>query len=456
MEREADRAASAVMGGRSAALTPASHVAVQRQPLAGAGATPAGESLIENASPMLAAAVGSVTVDGFDTGSAALDEKRMGRQIGELKKTAHNIVVLLRRYAASKVSVTGHTDTVGTEANNLELGMARANAVKAALVDLGVPEAIITVASKGEGPPQAVKTRDEASSARNRRAEVRFLPESRPSLPGPAVYQPPPVYQPAPASALSSPFPGISPGYSLPPPVAAPGPRAQTGPVAKVPPDVVRRITVLEEALERTADAVARDKIVRQIRDLVASIPQPFASKEEVVKGLDDAIKAGVTEGIKKAIQAALEAIAGQPATTQPSGPSHTLPLPSSAPGERIIPGPSIPFDYVPKPSPRTTFQFSGGPRASYAPGAAITFTLVPPDNFQTIPGSKRVVIVAAADRTAVNPDRLAQMRIESGSKQSITLVAPSKPGRYVIRVDIGMSFEDSSMQEFEVKSPAP
>jgi outer membrane protein OmpA-like peptidoglycan-associated protein len=170
-EAEADRAAGAVMSGRPAAVRPGQRILLQRQPLPGTQ-TPLGDKLAEGASPLLASAIGSVTVDGFPTGSAQLN----ARQQAEIRKTAQNIMALLRTYPASTVSVTGHTDTVGTELRNLALGTSRAQAVKAALVESGVPEEIVTTSSAGEAPPQAVPTKDETPNSRNRRAEVRFSP----------------------------------------------------------------------------------------------------------------------------------------------------------------------------------------------------------------------------------------------------------------------------------------
>ncbi len=61
---------------------------------------------------------------------------------------------------------------------------------------------------------------------------------------------------------------------------------------------------------------------------------------------------------------------------------------------------------------------------------------------------------MADADRTTANPERFGKVVLESASPRSIELTAPQKPGKYVIRVDIGMSFDDSNMQEFEVTPP--
>jgi outer membrane protein OmpA-like peptidoglycan-associated protein len=196
-EREADQAADMVASNR-AVVSPSGATRVLRRqiPPAGGATAPASDALIENASPFLAAAVGSTTLDKFATGQADLTPAHQA----ELSRTAHHILVLLRKYANSTVSVTGFADTVGAEADNLTLGMGRATAVKKALVDLKVPDSIISIDSKGEGAPQAVKTKDEVANASNRRVEVRFRPEAAPVIPGVpttlTTTPPPPVKPP--------------------------------------------------------------------------------------------------------------------------------------------------------------------------------------------------------------------------------------------------------------------
>ena len=58
----------------------------------------------------------------------------------------------LKRWPA-RISIEGHCDERGTAEYNLALGERRANAVKAYLVDLGVPADRITVVSKGKESP---------------------------------------------------------------------------------------------------------------------------------------------------------------------------------------------------------------------------------------------------------------------------------------------------------------
>ncbi|MBD2089948.1 DUF4157 domain-containing protein [Microcoleus sp. FACHB-1515] len=164
-EQEADRAADAVMSGSAIAVQTATPIGIARQPASG------GFDLTETASPMMARAIGSVTIDNFALGKADIPPGRDA----ELRKTARQIVTLLKRYPRSTIRVTGHTDMVGTPERNETLGSDRANAVKAVLVSEGVPEEKIQAQSKGETAP-AVSTKDEKPEPCNRRVEVQFDP----------------------------------------------------------------------------------------------------------------------------------------------------------------------------------------------------------------------------------------------------------------------------------------
>jgi OmpA-OmpF porin, OOP family len=72
----------------------------------------------------------------------------------------------------SAVSIGGHTDDVGTPANNVTLSQARAQAVAAA-VKQARPDLVLTVKGFGEGRPVATNSTD-AGRAENRRVEIRF------------------------------------------------------------------------------------------------------------------------------------------------------------------------------------------------------------------------------------------------------------------------------------------
>jgi OOP family OmpA-OmpF porin len=72
------------------------------------------------------------------------------------------------------VIATGHTDSVGTEAYNQQLGDRRARAVKAYLVSKGVDKRRVYVESRGESQPVA-DNRTPEGRAKNRRVEIEVI-----------------------------------------------------------------------------------------------------------------------------------------------------------------------------------------------------------------------------------------------------------------------------------------
>jgi OOP family OmpA-OmpF porin len=77
----------------------------------------------------------------------------------------------LDKYPGSKLSVTGHTDLVGTPDYNQELGMKRAEIVSQYLVSKGIDAAKIITESLGESKPATgYITKEER--AKNRRTEI--------------------------------------------------------------------------------------------------------------------------------------------------------------------------------------------------------------------------------------------------------------------------------------------
>ncbi len=69
------------------------------------------------------------------------------------------------------VLVVGHTDTSGSQSYNQELSLRRADAVKAGLVQRGIPAEMISVEGKGEDEP-TVNTGDGVKEPQNRRAVI--------------------------------------------------------------------------------------------------------------------------------------------------------------------------------------------------------------------------------------------------------------------------------------------
>jgi outer membrane protein OmpA-like peptidoglycan-associated protein len=71
----------------------------------------------------------------------------------------------------TRLEVTGHADRSGSPAYNQKLSLRRAQAVKNALVQLGVPDNEISVVGKGESAP-LVPTADGVREPQNRRVEI--------------------------------------------------------------------------------------------------------------------------------------------------------------------------------------------------------------------------------------------------------------------------------------------
>ena len=75
----------------------------------------------------------------------------------------------------AKVSVHGHTDGIGTDADNLKLSKARADAV-AAIIKAARPDLALDVQGFGETKPLAAEggNNDAEIRAKNRRVEIRY------------------------------------------------------------------------------------------------------------------------------------------------------------------------------------------------------------------------------------------------------------------------------------------
>ncbi len=77
----------------------------------------------------------------------------------------------LKRWANTRISVEGHCDERGTAEYNLGLGERRASAVKAYLVELGVPADRVVIVSKGKEAPFCTES-NEACWQQNRRGHA--------------------------------------------------------------------------------------------------------------------------------------------------------------------------------------------------------------------------------------------------------------------------------------------
>lgn len=81
------------------------------------------------------------------------------------------VVEALKNRPFPDVAVIGHTDTTGSAASNFELGLRRANAVRALLIQAGIRPDLIEASSHGEAD-LLIKTADQVLEPRNRRVEI--------------------------------------------------------------------------------------------------------------------------------------------------------------------------------------------------------------------------------------------------------------------------------------------
>jgi hypothetical protein len=133
----------------------------------------------------------------------------------EAQRTLTSAAEEFKRTGVVRIEAVGHTDTSGSAQYNLRLSERRADAVKAALVNLGVPA--YDIVTKGVGQTDLlVPTPDGVRELKNRRVEI-FTPakpvaEAAPPPPPPAAPPPPP---PPPAPKKWSVSLGPWYGYSL-------------------------------------------------------------------------------------------------------------------------------------------------------------------------------------------------------------------------------------------------
>ena len=79
----------------------------------------------------------------------------------ELENTTYPAIVAMANYMkanpGAKITVTGHTDSIGPDKDNETLGMDRANVVIEELAKLGIDKGRMTAATKGEKEPTKLK-----------------------------------------------------------------------------------------------------------------------------------------------------------------------------------------------------------------------------------------------------------------------------------------------------------
>lgn len=109
-----------------------------------------------------------------------------------------------RRTGAVQITATGHTDTSGSAAYNLELSVRRAEAVANELIRQGVPPTEITTVGQGE-EDLLVPTADGVREPRNRRVEI-VVPQPPPPAPEAEAAPPLETEPAAPAEEEPGPF----------------------------------------------------------------------------------------------------------------------------------------------------------------------------------------------------------------------------------------------------------
>jgi outer membrane protein OmpA-like peptidoglycan-associated protein len=80
----------------------------------------------------------------------------------------------VQRYPRLRIEIQGHTDSVGSDAYNLKLSQARAEAVREYLITRGVPASQLTAMGYGETQPVA-DNKTAAGRAQNRRVVMSVL-----------------------------------------------------------------------------------------------------------------------------------------------------------------------------------------------------------------------------------------------------------------------------------------
>ena len=98
----------------------------------------------------------------FDSGKAILQPQSMG--------IINKVTLVMKENANWNFQIIGHTDSDGSTVSNLNLSKQRAEAVKQAIISLGINEKRLTISGKGESEPLNSNSSPE-EKANNRRVE---------------------------------------------------------------------------------------------------------------------------------------------------------------------------------------------------------------------------------------------------------------------------------------------
>lgn len=103
----------------------------------------------------------------FDTGKANIKSN--------FSPVLSDIANVMIKYPETNIEVQGHTDNVGSDADNLKLSQQRAQSVSSALGSLGVDSNRIKSVGYGESAP-AASNDTPAGRETNRRVEIKIIP----------------------------------------------------------------------------------------------------------------------------------------------------------------------------------------------------------------------------------------------------------------------------------------
>lgn len=87
----------------------------------------------------------------------------------------NSVALVLKEYNKTLINITGHTDSTGTEAYNLNLSQRRATSVGQYLISQGIDPTRIAAAGMGESQPIASNDTPEGRQ-QNRRVEIELAP----------------------------------------------------------------------------------------------------------------------------------------------------------------------------------------------------------------------------------------------------------------------------------------
>ncbi|MCG6534936.1 MAG: OmpA family protein, partial [Syntrophales bacterium LBB04] len=89
------------------------------------------------------------------------------------QQVIRNVVEAIKARNPLEISVSGHTDAVGSREFNRVLSLKRANAIASILVSQGVNEKLIEITYHGKENP-LIRTPDGVAEPKNRRVEIRI------------------------------------------------------------------------------------------------------------------------------------------------------------------------------------------------------------------------------------------------------------------------------------------